>query len=108
MIKFIPVCLLFYVLTCVSVIFFLIYLLSHNISRRIRQCLILLCEAHFALLYILQFNLISNTLEQKGSLSKEVLSQLGMTPLEKLYQNFFNLCMVMLQGRFTVPTKKKK
>ncbi|XP_062086347.1 piezo-type mechanosensitive ion channel homolog isoform X1 [Humulus lupulus] len=62
----------------VYLIFFLIYLLSHNISRRIRQCLILLCEAHFALLYILQINLISSTLEQKGSLSREVLSQLGL------------------------------
>ncbi|PON52884.1 Piezo family [Trema orientale] len=62
----------------VYLIFFLIYLLSHNISRTIRQCLILLCEAHFALLYVLQINLISNTLDQKGSLSKEVLSQLGL------------------------------
>lgn len=43
-----------------------------------RQSLILLCEAHFALLYILQIHLVSSTLEQKGSLSKEVLSQLGM------------------------------
>ncbi|XP_035538685.1 piezo-type mechanosensitive ion channel homolog isoform X2 [Juglans regia] len=62
----------------VYMIFFLIYLLSHNISRRIRQSLILLCEAHFALLYILQIDLISDTLEQKGSLSMEVLSQLGL------------------------------
>lgn len=59
-------------------IFFLIYLLSHNISRKIRQSLILLCEVHFALLYIIQINPISDTLEQKGSLSAEVLSQLGM------------------------------
>lgn len=67
-----------YVLTSASVIFFLIYLLSHNISRKIRQFLILLCEAHFALLYLLQIELISNALEQKGSLSLEIILQLGM------------------------------
>lgn len=64
-------------LACASVIFFLIYLLGHSISRKIRQSLILLCETHFALLYILQINLISNALEQQGSLSMEVLLQLG-------------------------------
>ncbi|PQM34961.1 piezo-type mechanosensitive ion channel homolog isoform X1 [Prunus yedoensis var. nudiflora] len=62
----------------VYVIFFLIYLLSHNISRKTRQSLILLCEVHFALLYIIQINPISDTLERKGSLSAEVLSQLGL------------------------------
>lgn len=67
-----------YVWTCVSVIFFLIYLLSHTINTKIRQSLILLCEVHFALLYIIQINPISNSLEQKGSLSAEVLSQLGI------------------------------
>lgn len=65
-------------MTYVSVIFFLIYLLSHNVSRKIRQSLILLCEAHFALLYLLRIDLISNALRQKGSLSMEILSQLGM------------------------------
>ncbi|RXH84255.1 hypothetical protein DVH24_027154 [Malus domestica] len=62
----------------VYVIFFLIYLLSHNISRKMRKSLILLCEVHFALLYIIQINPISDTLEQKGSLSAEILSQLGL------------------------------
>ncbi|XP_044494187.1 piezo-type mechanosensitive ion channel homolog isoform X3 [Mangifera indica] len=62
----------------VYMIFFLIYLLSHNISRKIRKSLILLCEAHFALLYILQIDLISNALKQKGSLSMEILLQLGL------------------------------
>lgn len=66
-----------FVLTCGSVIFFLIYLLSHNISRKIRQPLILLCEVHFAMLYILEINLISHALERKGSLTMEVLLQLG-------------------------------
>ncbi|KAM4074275.1 hypothetical protein ACB094_10G082400 [Castanea mollissima] len=62
----------------VYMIFFLIYLLSHNISRKTRKSMILLCEAHFALLYILQIDLISNFLEQEGSLSMEILSQLGL------------------------------
>lgn len=63
---------------CFSVIFFLIYLLSHNVSRTIRQALILLCEIHFALLYVLQINLISAALEKKGSVTMEVVMQLGM------------------------------
>ncbi|KAL9430857.1 hypothetical protein AB3S75_026115 [Citrus x aurantiifolia] len=62
----------------IYMIFFLIYLLSHNVSRKIRQSLILLCEAHFALLYLLRIDLISNALRQKGSLSMEILSQLGL------------------------------
>ncbi|XP_054800330.1 piezo-type mechanosensitive ion channel homolog isoform X1 [Prosopis cineraria] len=62
----------------VYMIFFLIYLLSHNISRKMRQALVLLCEVHFALLYILQINLISSALEKKGSISMEVLMQLGL------------------------------
>ncbi|KAJ4954572.1 hypothetical protein NE237_011355 [Protea cynaroides] len=62
----------------IYMVFFLVYLLNHTASREVRQSLILLCEVHFALLYILQLNLISNTLEQKGSLSMEVLSQLGL------------------------------
>ncbi|KAL2507716.1 Piezo-type mechanosensitive ion channel-like protein [Forsythia ovata] len=62
----------------VYVVFFIMYLLSHNISKRMRQSLILLCEAHFAILYIFQLNLVSRRLEQKGSLSMEVLSQLGL------------------------------
>ncbi|KAI7983245.1 hypothetical protein LOK49_LG15G00399 [Camellia lanceoleosa] len=66
----------------IYIIFFFIYLLSHNISKRIRQSLILLCEAHFAILYILQLSIISKSLEQKGSLSMEILSQLGLLESE--------------------------
>ncbi|XP_038681197.1 piezo-type mechanosensitive ion channel homolog isoform X2 [Tripterygium wilfordii] len=62
----------------IYLIFFLIYLLSHHISRKMRQSLILLCEAHFALSYILKIGIISNALERKGSLSKEILLQLGL------------------------------
>ncbi|KAK2649248.1 hypothetical protein Ddye_016737 [Dipteronia dyeriana] len=62
----------------VYMVFFLIYLLSHNIRRKIRKSLILLCEVHFALLYILQIDLISNALERKSSLGIEILLQLAI------------------------------
>ncbi|VFR02125.1 unnamed protein product [Cuscuta campestris] len=69
----------------VYIVFFFVYLLSHDISMRIRQTLILLCEVHFVFLYILQLNLISKTLEQKGSLSMELLSQLGLLESESCW-----------------------
>jgi hypothetical protein len=53
------------------------YLLSYSVSSKIRQALILLCEIHFALLYVLQINLISTALEKKGSVSMEIVMQLG-------------------------------
>lgn len=53
------------------------YLLSHNINRKIRKSLILLCEVHFALLYILEIDLVSHSLKQEGSVSREILFQLG-------------------------------
>ncbi|KAF5185871.1 Piezo-type mechanosensitive ion channel-like protein [Thalictrum thalictroides] len=59
-------------------VFFLIFLLSHTVSGKILQSLILLCEAHFALLYILQLDLVSKALEGKDSLTMESLSQLGL------------------------------
>ncbi|KAG2326003.1 hypothetical protein Bca52824_008731 [Brassica carinata] len=62
----------------VYVIFFLIYLLSHNINRKIRKSLILLCEVHFALLYILEIDLVSNSFKRQGSVSREILFQLGL------------------------------
>ncbi|XP_043719119.1 piezo-type mechanosensitive ion channel homolog isoform X3 [Telopea speciosissima] len=62
----------------IYMVFFLVYLLNHTVSRELRQSLILLCEAHFALLYILQLNMISNAVEQKGSFTMEILSQLGL------------------------------
>ncbi|KAF3579111.1 hypothetical protein DY000_02036155 [Brassica cretica] len=62
----------------VYVIFFLMYLLSHNINRKIRKSLILLCEVHFALLYILEIDLVSNSLKRQGSVSREILFQLGL------------------------------
>ncbi|KAA8545065.1 hypothetical protein F0562_019836 [Nyssa sinensis] len=66
------------VVHAVYMVFFMIYLLSHTISRRIHQSLILLCEAHFTLLYILQLSLISKVIKQKGWLALEILSQLGL------------------------------
>ncbi|KAL8092740.1 hypothetical protein AgCh_034845 [Apium graveolens] len=62
----------------IYMVFFFKYLLSHSISRRLRQALILLCEIHFTVLYTLQINLISKNLETQSSLSMEILSQLGL------------------------------
>ncbi|XP_057535739.1 piezo-type mechanosensitive ion channel homolog isoform X3 [Amaranthus tricolor] len=70
----------------IYMIFFFIYLLGHSISTKIRQALILLCEAHFALLYILQINLISKNLKHEGSLSREILSQLGLLDCDSSWE----------------------
>ncbi|KAL3516155.1 hypothetical protein ACH5RR_023057 [Cinchona calisaya] len=62
----------------VYMIFFMVYLLSHTISRKLRQSLILLCEAHFAALFILQLSVISRALQEKGSWAAEIFSQSGL------------------------------
>lgn len=61
----------------VYIIFFIIYLVSRTINKKIRRSLILLCEAHFATLYILQLNIVSEYVRQKG-LSMAILSQFGL------------------------------
>ncbi|XP_050223428.1 piezo-type mechanosensitive ion channel homolog isoform X2 [Mercurialis annua] len=65
------------IIYAIYMMFFLVYLLSHTISWKIRQSLIVLCEVHFALLYILKLNLISKALEKQSSFSMDILSQLG-------------------------------
>ncbi|KAG6429158.1 hypothetical protein SASPL_107200 [Salvia splendens] len=70
----------------VYIIFFFAYLLSHQINKRMRQCLILLCEAHFAALYILQLSLVSRKLEQKGSISLELLQELGFVKSDSTWE----------------------
>ncbi|XP_058738594.1 piezo-type mechanosensitive ion channel homolog isoform X3 [Vicia villosa] len=62
----------------VYMIFFLIYLLSNAINSKLRQAVILLCEAQFALQFILRLDLIFKNLDQKGSYAFQILSQLGM------------------------------
>ncbi|RYR02293.1 hypothetical protein Ahy_B06g081111 [Arachis hypogaea] len=62
----------------VYMVFFLIYLLSETINSQLRQAIILLCEAHFAIQFILQLDLISKTLDQNGSYSLQILSKLGL------------------------------
>lgn len=59
--------------------FFLVFLLNHSIKKGLRQILVLFCEAHFSILYILQLDLVSSALERSGSLTMEVLSQLGLS-----------------------------
>uniref|UniRef100_A0ACD5VI83 Uncharacterized protein n=1 Tax=Avena sativa TaxID=4498 RepID=A0ACD5VI83_AVESA len=59
--------------------FFLVFLVNHSINKRLRQFLVLFCEVHFSILYILQLDIVSNALEHSGSLMMEVLSQLGLS-----------------------------
>ncbi|KAH6808426.1 piezo-type mechanosensitive ion channel component [Perilla frutescens var. frutescens] len=70
----------------VYMIFFFAYLLSHEVNKKMRKCLILLCEAHFAALYVLQLSLVSRILEQKGSISMEVLSELGLVESDSTWE----------------------
>lgn len=70
-------CTIFNYLISVSVCFFLVFLVNHSIDKRLRQILVLFCEVHFSILYILQLDLVSSALERSGSLTMEVLSQLG-------------------------------
>ncbi|KAI3979667.1 hypothetical protein MKX01_013762 [Papaver californicum] len=62
----------------IYMIFFLLFLMSHKVSRKLRQSLILLCETQFALMYILQLNMVSKALKKRGSLSMGILSQLAI------------------------------
>ncbi|PIA39355.1 hypothetical protein AQUCO_02600068v1 [Aquilegia coerulea] len=78
----------------VYMVFFLLFLLSHSIRRNIRQSLILLCETHFALLYILRLDLVSKILEKKGSLTMEILSQLGLLDCASSW-DFMQIAMLM-------------
>ncbi|OVA11397.1 Piezo family [Macleaya cordata] len=79
----------------VYMVFFLMFLLRHTVSRKIRQSLILLCETHFALLYILRLNIVSKALEQKGSLAMEILSQLGLLD-HSTYWDFLQIAVLLL------------
>ncbi|KAK9732624.1 hypothetical protein RND81_04G011100 [Saponaria officinalis] len=60
------------------IIFFMLYLLRPTIDRRLRHALILLCEVHFALLYILQLNLFAEMLKSQESWPGKMLSHLGL------------------------------
>ncbi|TVU20778.1 hypothetical protein EJB05_30374 [Eragrostis curvula] len=59
--------------------FFLVFLVNHSINKRLRQILVLFCEVHFSILYILQLDLVASALERSGSITMEVLSQLGLS-----------------------------
>ncbi|PKA54847.1 hypothetical protein AXF42_Ash000682 [Apostasia shenzhenica] len=62
-----------------KLMFFLVYLLSHSVSTSIQQGLLLFCEVHFSLLYVLRLNLIATALEKNGSSVMLFLSQLGLS-----------------------------
>ncbi|KAG0452569.1 hypothetical protein HPP92_025233 [Vanilla planifolia] len=66
-------------LHAIYIIFFLLYLLSHSVRRKIQRTLVLFCEMHFSLLYVLRLKLIAHALEQTGSLTMWILSLLGLS-----------------------------
>lgn len=59
------------------VAFFLVCLVSSSVGKATRQALILLCELHFALLYILGLDWISTHLADHAEALKPILSLLG-------------------------------
>ena len=61
----------------IAVVFFLTYLLSSSVAKATRQSLILLCELHFALLYVLQLDWISAHVAEHAETLKPILSLLG-------------------------------
>ncbi|KAJ7571313.1 hypothetical protein O6H91_01G159100 [Diphasiastrum complanatum] len=65
-------------LHAVYMIFFMIYLVYPSAATRTRKYLILFCELHFALLYLLQLDWISMQLESHAAFCKPILSQLGI------------------------------
>lgn len=58
--------------------FFIVHLVRSSVGRRTRQHLILLCELHFAVLYLLQLDWISALLDENQALLKPTLSFLGV------------------------------
>ncbi|KAK4744236.1 hypothetical protein SAY87_010548 [Trapa incisa] len=75
-------------------VFFLVYLLSHNINKKLCRALILLCETHFSLLYILNLHLVSKLLNQKGSVSSEILRQLGLGDINS-YEDLLKIMVLV-------------
>ncbi|XP_072996398.1 piezo-type mechanosensitive ion channel homolog isoform X2 [Typha latifolia] len=73
--------------------FFLLFLLSHSIGRKLRQILILFCEVHFSVLYVLQLDLISNAVKHSGPLTTEILSQLGL-PIHATTRDFMEIGLI--------------
>lgn len=58
--------------------FFMVYLVRSSIGRRTRQYLILLCEVHVAVLYLLRLDWISSELKNKEATIRPVLSFIGI------------------------------
>ncbi|XP_078441364.1 piezo-type mechanosensitive ion channel component [Wolffia australiana] len=59
-------------------IFLMVYLLSHSISINIRKLMVIYCEIHFTLLYILRLNLISSMMDRCGPMIQMIFSQSGL------------------------------
>jgi hypothetical protein len=75
-------------------VFFLIYLMRSTVGRRTRKLLVLLCEVHFALLYLLQLALISEALDCKGDSIRSILFQLGVSNHASLWE-FLSIAVLL-------------
>jgi hypothetical protein len=64
---------------CFAVCFFMVQLVRSSIGRRTRQYLILLCEVHIAVLYLLQLDWISAEIKGNEGTLRPTLSFLGAT-----------------------------
>ena len=64
---------------CFTVCFFMVQLVRSSIGRRTRQYLILLCEVHIAVLYLLQLDWISAEIKSNEASLRPTLSFLGTT-----------------------------
>lgn len=62
---------------CSLVGLFIVYLVSSSMAKRTRCLLILLCELHFAVLYLLQLDYISSAITKYEASMKPILFVLG-------------------------------
>ncbi|XP_057815209.2 piezo-type mechanosensitive ion channel homolog isoform X1 [Cryptomeria japonica] len=81
-------------LHAIYMVFFLIYLMKSTIGRRVRKILVLLCEVHFALLYLLRLDLISKSIGHKGDLMRTVLFHLGLSNHASVWE-FANIALLL-------------
>ncbi|KAG0629955.1 hypothetical protein M758_1G142000 [Ceratodon purpureus] len=75
--------------------FFLSYLLSSSVAKATRQSLILLCELHFALLYLLQLDWISAHLAEHSETLKPIFSLLGIWHTAKI-EDFVGIAVLLV------------
>lgn len=75
--------------------FFLSYLLSSTVAKASRQSLILLCEVHFAILYLLRLDWISTHLADNAGMLKPFLSLLGVWHKSN-FEEFLSIAVLLV------------